>query len=275
LDLQHQILKEADGIFSKAIQKSKLRFETGETDLVQYKDIELQKSQINFQLKDLELKQLELISKFNLLIQTKEKYIPDYIDVTNPIVFAEINSAIDNHPKLNTLKQQLLIAQSKTKLEKNSLLPELHFGYYSTTIRGVGADNKFYDGNARFNSLQFGIGLPLFFQTQQAKIRAAKVQELIYQEQYDYEKQSLTIQIENAISRYKSTYEKVNYYETALLNDNKLMIDKATKKFELGEINYLEWAMLMQHTIQTKTNYTDAIYELNLCINELNYLTSK
>jgi fructose-1,6-bisphosphatase len=67
----------------------------------------------------------------------------------------------------------------------------------------------------------------------------------------------------------------VNYYQTALLTDNNLMIDNATKKFALGEINYLEWAMLMQHAIQTKTNYTDAVYELNLCINELNYLTSK
>ncbi len=275
LDLQHKLLKEADSLFSNANQKSKLRFEAGETDLVQYKDIALQKSQIGFQLKDLEIKQFELISKFNLLMQSKEKYIPDYTDVTNDIVYAEIKSAIDNHPQLNTLKQQLQIAQSKTKLEKNSLLPELHFGYYSTTIRGTGADNNFYDGGARFNSLQFGIGLPLFFNTQQAKIRAAKVQELIYQEQFDYEKQVLTTQIETTIARYKISYEKINYYQTALLTDNNLMIDNATKKFALGEINYLEWAMLMQHAIQTKKNYTDAIYEINLCINELNYLTSK
>ena len=273
--MQHKLLKEADSLFSNANQKSKLRFEAGETDLVQYKDIALQKSQIGFQLKDLEIKQFELISKFNLLMQSKEKYIPDYTDVTNDIVYAEIKSAIDNHPQLNTLKQQLQIAQSKTKLEKNSLLPELHFGYYSTTIRGTGADNNFYDGGARFNSLQFGIGLPLFFNTQQAKIRAAKVQELIYQEQFDYEKQVLTTQIETTIARYKISYEKINYYQTALLTDNNLMIDNATKKFALGEINYLEWAMLMQHAIQTKKNYTDAIYEINLCINELNYLTSK
>ena len=83
---------------------------------MQYKDIELQKSQIGFQLKDLELKQSELLGKFNLLIQTKEKYIPDYTDVTNTIVFAEIKSAIENHPQLNTLKQQLQIAQQRQLL---------------------------------------------------------------------------------------------------------------------------------------------------------------
>ncbi|MFM7016297.1 MAG: CusA/CzcA family heavy metal efflux RND transporter [Bacteroidota bacterium] len=275
LHKQEHLLKEADSLFLMATVKAKLRYESGETDKMHLNDVELQRGQIAMQLNDLTNEQILLLNKFNLLLNTKQYYIPNYNDSLNTIDFAEVNTGIDNHPQLHLFQQQIEIAQSKIKLEKNNLLPELRLGYNSTSIKGTGADNLFYDGSTSFNSLQFGIGLPLFNTAQQAKIKAAKIQELIYQDRYDYEKQVLRKDLENAINNYKAVYQKVSYYENTALKDNASMIDIANKKFSLGEINYLEWALLIQHSITLRSNYTDAVYQLNVCINELNYLTSK
>ncbi len=275
LQQQYELLQEADSLFASATQKAKLRFETGETDLLHYKDAELQRGQINLQLQELAIERNTILSKFNLLINCHQTYTPDYETGNNTINFAEIKTATDNHPQLSLYRNQLQTAQRKIQLEKNNLLPQLHFGYNTTTIRGTGADNLFYSGNTRFNSMQFGLGVPLFFKNQQSKIRAAKIQQLQYQEQFDFEKTALNAQLNACIDNYKFIYAKVNYFEKNALANNEQLTSNANKKFAAGEINYIEWAMLIHHAIEIRSNYTDACYELNRCINELNYLTTK
>jgi heavy metal efflux system protein len=275
LQQQYELLKEADSLFSNATEKAKLRFETGETDILHYKDAELQRGQINLQLQELVVEQNTILNKFNLLINCNQTYTPDYKAGNNTINFAEIKTATDNHPQLSVYRNQLQTAQRKIQLEKNNLIPQLHFGYNTTTIRGTGADNLFYSRSTRFNSMQFGLGVPLFFQNQQSKIRAAKIQQLQYQEQFDFEKTTLNAQLNWCSDKYKFIYAKVGYFEKNALADNGQLISNANKKFAAGEINYIEWAMLIHHSIEIRSNYTDACYELNRCINELNYLTSK
>jgi heavy metal efflux system protein len=49
----------------------------------------------------------------------------------------------------------------------------------------------------------------------------------------------------------------------------------ANLQFANGDINYLEWTMLINNAISIQSNYADAVNELNQTIIQLNYLTSK
>lgn len=90
-----------------------MRFETGETDILHYKDAELQRGQINLQLQELVVDKNTILSKFNLLINCHQTYTPDYKAGNNTINFAEIKTATDNHPQLSVYRNQLQTAQQK------------------------------------------------------------------------------------------------------------------------------------------------------------------
>ncbi len=67
----------------------------------------------------------------------------------------------------------------------------------------------------------------------------------------------------------------VNYFEETALKNATTITKTANQQFTNGNINYLEWAMLINNAVSIQSNYTDAIKELNQSIIQLNYLTSK
>ena len=51
-------------------------------------------------------------------------------------------------------------------------------------MKGMGADNKEYDASLRFQSVQLGLGIPIFAGAQKAKVSAAKINEAIAADEY-------------------------------------------------------------------------------------------
>ena len=47
-------------------------------------------------------------------------------------------------------------------------------GYNNSSMQGFGADDKYYSNAARFGAVQFAVGIPIFMETQKAKINSAK-----------------------------------------------------------------------------------------------------
>ena len=143
------------------------------------------------------------------------------------------------------------------------------------SMKGTAADNMFYNTSTRFNSVQFGIGVPLFFGSQKAIINSSKILELISQNNYKMGLQALNAEYQSALKQYQTQMQTVKYFEeTALLNANTIT-NTANQQFTNGDINYLEWTMLINNAVSIQSNYIDAVKDLNLSIIQLNYLTSK
>ncbi|UPT67384.1 MAG: hypothetical protein M0D57_01460 [Sphingobacteriales bacterium JAD_PAG50586_3] len=53
------------------------------------------------------------------------------------------------------------------------------------------------------------------------------------------------------------------------------IINTANAQLQNGDINYLEWVMLINQAIGTQSDYLDAVKALNLSVIELNTLTNK
>src|SRR6185312_3437178 len=155
------------------------------------------------------------------------------------------------------------------------LLPDLYAGYSSMTMRGTGADEKIYTTSSRFQSVQVGIGIPLFFGSQRAKISASKLDQSIAENSYLQGVNLLQTQYKSVISQYQANLSTVNYYENIALKNSILIFETANKQFSNGELNYLEWVMLTNQAISIQSNYLDAVKNLNESIIQLNYLISK
>ncbi len=275
LDEKKTILLHNDSTYISFLEKSNLRFAKGETNVLEKTTAETQRGQIEIQLNqlknDIEIMQLQ----FQLLLNTQTVYTPQ---TENPkMIFTATldTSSISNHPKLKVLQQQKQISLVNTQLQKSKLFPDLHLGYYNQSIQGTGADNLLYTKSTRFSAVQFGIGVPLFFGSQMAKIKSGKTLQLISENNYQLGLQTLKTEYETAFKNYQTQLKTVKYFEDTALQNANTITKTANQQFSNGDINYLEWTMLINNATSIQSSYTDAVKELNQTIIQLHYLTSK
>lgn len=275
LQQKQKILLQNDSVYASFLEKANLRFVQGESNVLETTTSETQRGQIAIQLKqvqqDIEILQL----KFQLLLNTTTAFTPSTENPKMNFTAMLDTSAVSNHPQLKVLQQQKQISLVNKQLEKSKLFPNLYVGYSSQSIQGTGADNVLYAKSNRFNSVQFGVGVPLFFGSQKAKINSSKILELISENNYALGLQTLKTEYQVAFKQYQTQLQTVKYFEDTALKNAKTITKTANQQFANGDINYLEWTMLINNAISIQSNYADAVNNLNQSIIQLNYLTSK
>jgi len=80
----------------------------------------------------------------------------------------------------------------------------------------------------------------------------------------------LEIAYQSALSEYRKYDKAVRYFETTALKNSSQITYTANKQFLNGEINYLEWVMLINQAISIQSDYIDALKNKNFSIAELN-----
>jgi heavy metal efflux system protein len=272
---KEKLLLRNDSIYVLFLDKSNLRFSKGESNILEKTTAEIQKGNIAIQLKQVQQDLVLIQLQFKILLNTVSAFVPYESIYKMSLVLNIDSSLIREHPYLKVFEQQKRISILNQKLERSKLLPDLHIGYNSMTMRGTGADNKLYDYSSRFQSVQVGVGVPLFFGAQKAKINALKISQNIAENSYSQERNVLETQYKTLIAQYQASLITVNYFEGAALKNALLISETASKQFANGEINYLEWVMLTNQAISIQSNYLDTVKSLNETIIQINYLTAK
>ncbi len=268
LKKQEKLLQKTDSLYSKFYEKAVLRLQKGESNILEKTTAETQKNNILMQLKQIqttiELSKIE----FQLLLNSTENSEP----------FAEkfkieckIDSlTVENNPTIKIFLQQKKLISTETALQKSKLLPEINLGYNNNSFKGIGLDDS-----KRFHSAQIGLGIPLFGGSQKAKIKASKIAEKIAENDYQTQVLYLKSEYKKLLSQYKSNIELVNYFEENGNKNAKIIIETANKQFINGEINYLDFVMLVNQSISIQNAYIESVKSLNETVISLNYLNSK
>ena len=272
---KEQLLQKSDSIFTLFAQKATLRFKKGESNILEKTTAESQLGSIQSQMAQLRQEKAVLKSKFQLLLNSETEVTPTAIALKMPQLTAIDSMLITNHPTVQVLEQQKKVTTAITKAERSKLLPSITLGYNSTTITGTGADNVVYDKATRFQSAQLGLGIPLFGGSQKAKIKAARIAESIAENDWQQSKKVIQQQFLNAQSLYEKSLERLNYYETTALPNASTITATANKQFYNGEINYLDWVMLIHQSISIQNDYINTVTQYNDAVIQLTYLTSK
>ncbi|TDP60767.1 CusA/CzcA family heavy metal efflux RND transporter [Flavobacterium dankookense] len=272
---KEKLLQKSDTLYSEFLRKSSLRLQKGESNILEKTTAETQLGLLKIQLLQLQQDKELWISKFQLLLNSENIVMPvaNSIKIVNIDIVAE--NSIEQHPMLQTMEQQKASATAQTQLEKARKLPILTLGYNNMSITGTGANNILYDKSTRFHSAQIGIGIPLFGGFQTAKIKAAKIQEQIAEEEYQKEKNNLVLQMNQAKMAVEKNLEKLSYFEKTGLANAEVITETANRQFLGGDINYLDWVMLVNQAININNSFIDTVNTYNESIIELNYLTSK
>lgn len=270
LQKKKELLLFADSLYTSFYQKAALRLKTGESNILEKTSAETLLGQIKIQIQQLEQDASMIQLQFQLLLNTQNNYMPE--TGRGPLSPASLldTALLGNHPILQSMLQQQSIALANTEVEKSKLLPDLSLGILNGSIRGIGADNIFYSGK-RFNSVQVGMGIPLFTKAQKARINSAALSERMAESKYQQVKQQLTTEYQTAIAQYAKYLATVQYLEKTGLKNAQVITETANKQLSAGLINYLEWVQLINQATSVRNDYIEAVKNLNESIIQLTY----
>ena len=268
---KEKLLQKTDTIYSEFLRKSTLRFDKGESNILEKATAENQLGQIKIQLAELQNEYKILQSQLKYLLNTDIDYLPSAEKYK--IDFAEIidTNFVAALPNIKLIEQEKSINQAKITVEQSKKTPELIGGIYYQTFRTNIAQLNSYNG--LYGSL--GLAFPIFNTAIKNKAKALEVNNEIADNKLTIEKQKLQNQYQQLLQEYKKYKATVTYYETEALKNVDLVLATANKKFIGGDINYLEWVMLINQNTEIQSNYIEAVRQLNNAIVQLNSLTNK
>ncbi len=274
LEQKRLLLQYTDSLYESFYKKAALRLTKGESNILEKTSAETQLAQINIQINQLKQDLSIFKLQFQLLLNSSTPLMPLPNNQRIALV-AKDTANLLQHPALLAISQQQQIAAASVQLEKSRLLPDLSLAYNNSSIQGVGADNKFYSNSQRFNSVQVGVGIPIFAKAQKEKINSAKFSNQLALNNFSSSLQSLKSEYQTAFIQYKKYLETVQYFETNVLKNAALITETANLQLGNGIINYLEWVQLISQATTVKNEYLEAERNLNEAIIQLNYFTNK
>jgi cobalt-zinc-cadmium resistance protein CzcA len=222
-------------------------------------------------LQDKETAQLQ----FQLLLNDERFFEPNAKSIVLEFSNVIDTTAIAANPNLKILAQSRKVSKANTEMEKAKLLPNFTIGYNNNSFIGIGPNNVLYNQAARFNSAQIGLGIPLFGGSQKAKINASRIAENFAENEFQNQKKVIQNQYKSLLFQYQNNLEKLLYFEKLALPNSKIIEETANKQFFNGDINYLDWTLLINQSIAIKNNFIETVIAHNQTIIELNYLLSK
>lgn len=270
-----KLLKKADSIFTQYFQRADLRLKKGESNLLEKATAENLRSQAEMQLKSLEKDREISIQKLSFLINDGTFYQNENSKY-GILNLENLNAEYAGNPLvLKQLEQEKNIQNAKLQTEKAKLSPSLNLGVNSMTMKGNGADEKYYNATHRFQSGFVGVGIPVFNSAQKSVIEAQKVNQLIAENNYQLGLINLKNQYLQNLRQFQKLNDEISYYQKTGLQNSESILKTANNQYFNGEINYLEWTLLVTQAFEIQNKYIDRLKETNDKIIEINSLKSE
>ena len=269
---KEKLLQEADSVYRIFEEKATLRFQKGETNLLEKATAQLQRQQISNQLSMLRQDLQIVLQQFNLLLSADAPRTPKSMSsiVAYPVIADTMN--LGGLPQIQ-LEQHLLNSTRYTvAVEKARLLPSLSVGISSQSIIGyqrVGSQERYFNGWNRFTAVGAGVAVPIFSKAQRTRISAYEIQVLQQQKNLDWMEQRTATERNTAIQAVQKHWESLQFFRNQALQNAGIIVSTATKQFSAGEINYLEWVMLVNQSFDIQHQYLEVQHQYNQAVLQL------
>ena len=276
LSLNGQLLK-LDSIYSNFSKAAELKYQTGESNLLEKTTAQTQAMEIQNKLRLMLADVAILKSQLNVLLNTEEQITVSKQEAVKKEITVSLDtgSAYANNPALAYLQQEIVIQQGTKALENSKLLPDFTIGYFNQSLIGGQANNgntQYYDSGDRFSGFQVGIAIPLWFRPHTAKVQAAKVRTEIAESNFEQYQKSLGGRYQQAIQEHNKYKSDLSYYEESALIQADLILKNAQEAFKNGTVGYVEYVQGINQATQIQTNWLETLSNYNQAIIQLEFL---
>jgi cobalt-zinc-cadmium resistance protein CzcA len=202
-------LQSLDSLYKDFVSAASLRYQTGETNLLEKTTAETKRGQLSLLLKQTETDLATAYASLKTLLNTNEDFTVSDSGNFQPLTLSNSfdTSLVANNPSLKVLYQQAIIAEQSKKVETASTLPDFNVGYFNQSLIGTqtinGAD-VYFDESKRFQGLNVGISIPLTFLSNTQKVKSLSFKQQALQKEADNGKLILQTQLQNAFAAIQS-----------------------------------------------------------------------
>jgi cobalt-zinc-cadmium resistance protein CzcA len=252
-----------DSLYANFYKDSELKYKHGDISYLESLNSKAKKSQISLQINQIN-SDLEIAGqKLKSLMQYDSAYSIKYYDLYQLTIDKEKS---ETEPGLEIMNLNVELQTSNLKLEKNKYLPDINLGIFNGSNSQVNAVN--------YIGYQIGIGIPIFFGEQRAKVQSEKIGLSMaeymlenYQRSISGKKESLYRELEK-YKQFIDAYQEIN----AQLSDE--ILKSAQKSFQFGEIDFYKYTQSVENAILIKLDYLENLNKYNYILLEIKYLTN-
>ncbi len=273
-------LKVLDSLYGDFVTAADLRYQTGETGLLEKSTALTKKGQVAILLQQTEREMNAAYVSLQTLMNTSEEFVvqedPDY--QPESLVLSLDTSLVNDNPSLKWAFQQTVIAEQNKKVETASALPDISLGYFNQSLIGmqtVNGTDVLYGPNDRFDGFNVGISVPLTFFSNASKIKSMNYTYQALQKEAESEKRKLQTQLQNEFQQYNQYVSQYNYFVTDAMPNAEIIMNTATLGFNSGDIGYIEYLAALQTATDIQLGYLRSINQLNQATNTINFLINK
>lgn len=276
-DAQMEVYIKLDSLLAKSARVSGQRLKAGETDKMELVNIELMSAQIAQSRMMTETLKQGLRRRLAIMIQKSDEVIPVYNWKSNNYVPVLLDSsAMSNHPTVQLKQEELKVAQMNTMVERALNNAAWQVGVNTISVTGWqtskdGLSESFFNVGNRFLSGLVGVEIPIFTKGQRARVAAAGVQEKVAGKMVESEMQMLRSAYTQALVDWQGMQEQLRHLERETLPRVALMLDMAQRRLLSGSINYLEWNLAIQQSVQAELQAIDLKKRIEEKIIDLQY----
>ncbi|MEC4112704.1 CusA/CzcA family heavy metal efflux RND transporter [Myroides pelagicus] len=266
------LLHKADSLYKDFYDKAVLRFEKGESNIIEKTTAQNQRTSIQGQLLEVQKAKGLTLLELKWLLNTEDEIQPQVEDIKLALNQLEIN--LGNNPVIQLIEQQKVIAHERLRMEKAKQLPTLQITYNNSSFLGLASNDVFYTREDRFHAFQVGISLPIFTFGQRGIINASKKAEHLANAELVSTRDRMMKKYQQLLTTQQNNEKILNNYEQYTLQNTNTILDTAQLQFINGEINFLEFVILTNQALDLLSNYLDAVKASNDNLIQINYLTS-
>lgn len=267
-----------DSLYVSFAEATGVKLRTGEANYLENLTAQTQLMEIRNQLALINADIISTEKQLQALLNTNDKIVP----VEQPLPKLEValpadSSEVSSNPNLGLLRKQIGVNHAFLKVERSQLLPVISLGYFNQSLTGPGTNRAgtgdvYYPKSKRFQGVQAGVSLPLWYRPYQARITAAKLNERAAESNYRYAERNLEGELAvqwQQVFKYRNSLE---YYEKNALPNADVIISNGNIAYREGEVSYLEYLQSLSKALSIKSAYLDNLNFYNQSIITVQYL---
>lgn len=251
-----------DSLYVSFARSAARRLEMGDATLLEKLTAESKQKEIGLRKSEAQTEKKNALIQLASLIQWEGE--GELTISSKPVILAHENSQ-EGHPGISWYEAGKQQALFQTRVEQQAFLPDVKLNLFQGT--NLAAGSKIYPG------FEVGLGIPLFFGTQSAKVKSSKS----VQQQLELESVNFQSRLESQSRALQATLAQqlavIQYYETEGKQLASQLREQAIRSFTEGEIDFIQYVQLIENSQSLELQYLQAKRDYLLNQLELIYFT--
>ena len=251
-----------ENIYSKFESVAKIRMETIASSKLEYLNARNKAQTIRINKIKMKKSYEQALNNLNKYTIIPNKGVTEYIEL-ELLSFDIKDKSYMNNPLLLSFLSEIEVGKAAVKKQWSSFLPKIDLSY---SMQSTPEMNN-------LNGFSVGINIPLWFAPTKGRIKAAKRDlEILEQDKHSQELDMMN-KWNNTIAEYEKQKTSIKFYKEEALNLSKEQINATQLAYKEGSINYITFSQNMADALAIEMGYIYTLEQFYISQTQLLFLS--